>query len=195
MVEVVPLGKVRPVFAEVAAAHLQAIFDLPAKVSAAQPEPEYAFLPNRGQYDATPILLALAKEPDSPPLRLGLMAGDLCLPFLSHVFGEAQLEGRSAVVSLHRLRGASRAEPDGGSLLLERIAKVALHEIAHVIGLVHCQSKDCLMNFTSGLEHLDRLKMSLCVKCQMHFTLQRQRLTAKAGPASPESSGRRFAGL
>lgn len=179
LVEVVPLGKLRPMFTEVTAAHLQAIFDLPAKVMPAQPEPDYALLPTRGQYDAGSILLALAQGEGPPPLRLGLTAKDLCLPFLTHVFGEAQVEGCSAVVSLHRLQGPgpSAASPNS----LERVAKVALHEIAHVMGLVHCQSGNCLMNFSADLDHLDRLNMSLCPRCQKHFHRQRTHLLVRAG--------------
>ena len=180
LVEVVPLGKVRAIAVEVAAAHLQAVFELPAQVLAPWPEPGHALLPDRGQYDAGPILLNLAQGADPPPLRLGLMAQDLCLPFLTYVFGEAQLQGRSAVVSLYRLQGEGPADRPGNPLFLERVAKLALHEIAHVMGLVHCQASGCLMNYSAGLVDLDRLKMNLCESCHRHFSQSRLNLIARA---------------
>ena len=191
LVEVAPLGKVPPMAADVAAAHLQGVFELPAKTGAPLPEPEYAFLPNRGQYDAGPILSALAACGDSIPMRLGVMSHDICLPFLTHVFGQAQLEGRAAVISLYRLRGRDQSEADGSPLVLERLAKVALHEIAHVMGLVHCQTPDCLMNFSAGLEHLDKLKMTLCPFCHEHLQRRRMQLFAQTGQDAETTPSRR----
>ncbi len=186
LVEVVILGKVRPMAAKVAAAHVQAIFDLPCKVLPALPDPEYAFLPNRGQYDASPILMELAQDGSKPPLRLGVMAKDLCLPFLTHVFGEAQLAGRSAVISLYRLWGPGMG--DNNEILLQRTAKVALHEVAHIMGLVHCRNRHCLMNFSPSLEHLDQLEMILCPKCSQQLHRERLRLLRETAMAQAACS-------
>lgn len=186
LVEVIPLGQVPPLAAKVIAGHLQAIFDLPARILPARPEPDFALLATRGQYDAGRILLDLARDhihghnQTRPPLCLGLMNRDLCLPFLSYVFGQAQLEGRSALVSLHRLREPGRNDKETSSLFLERAAKVALHEIAHVLGLVHCDATQCLLNFSAGLDHLDRLKLILCPHCRELLLIQRQQLIARA---------------
>lgn len=188
LVEVVPLGRVNQTSSAVAAANLQALFGLDAKVIEPWPEPEYALVPARGQYDAGPILLALAQGGSGLPLRLGLTGRDLCLPFLSHVFGEAQMGGRAAVVSLHRLGDPAQGEraPDG--LMLERLAKIALHEMAHVLGLVHCRAAGCLMNFSPSLAGLDRLAMLLCPACSAQLSRQRRRLlqAAKRAPAQAE---------
>ncbi|RJX34221.1 MAG: peptidase M54 [Desulfarculus sp.] len=191
LVEVVPLGRVNQTAAAVAAANLQAIFGLNAAVSEPWPEPTYALVPTRGQYDAGPILLALAQGGPGPPLRLGLTGRDLCLPFLSYVFGEAQVEGRAAVVSLHRLRDAAQGGTVPRALMLERLAKIALHEIAHVLGLVHCRAPGCLMNFSSSLAGLDRLRLGLCPACNSRLAWQRRRLLGQASraPAGPGPPG------
>jgi archaemetzincin len=110
------------------------------------------------------------------------MAKDLCLPFLTHVFGEAQLAGCSAVVSLYRLWGPGLG--DKSELLLQRAAKVALHEVAHVMGLVHCRNRHCLMNFSPSLEHLDQLEMILCPNCSKLLHRQRLRLMHEASGAN-----------
>ncbi|MCB2225066.1 MAG: archaemetzincin [Desulfarculaceae bacterium] len=166
LVEVVPLGAVNQTAAAVVAANLQAILGLDADLAPPAPEPEHALVPARGQYDASLILQELAQRPTPPPLCLGLTRHDLCLPFLSHVFGEAQLEGRAAVVSLHRLGQGEGSQPVPRALLLERAAKVALHESAHLLGLTHCRAPRCLMNFSAGLDKLDRLELSLCPTCR-----------------------------
>jgi archaemetzincin len=184
LVEVVPLGKLRPMAAEVAAAHLQAIYNMPARVMPHEAEPRYAVIAKRGQYDAGLILLELAGDTPAPPLRLGITAVDLCLPFLTHVFGEAQLEGRSAVVSLHRLSQTQRNRPVSRPLVLERLAKVALHEIAHVLGLVHCEAQDCLMNFSADLSRLDGIGMSLCSRCHKELQLRRRLLESQPSAAT-----------
>jgi archaemetzincin len=150
----------------VVAANLQAIAGLLADVVPAWPDPEYALIPARQQYNAIPILQALEANAPDAVLRLGLMAGDLCLPIFSYVLGEAQVGGRSAVVSLHRLGEGGEGKPVESSLLYERVAKVALHEVAHVLGLHHCREPHCLMRFSLGAEHIDELSLTFCPECQ-----------------------------
>jgi hypothetical protein len=65
----------------------------------------FAFDPGRNQYHSTAVLQQLerlARETDAH--LLGVTPLDLYVPVLTFVFGEAQLEGRCALVSLHRSR-------------------------------------------------------------------------------------------
>ncbi|MBU2549764.1 MAG: zinc metallopeptidase [Proteobacteria bacterium] len=175
---IVPLGRVDDVAVRVAAGQVQAVFNLPVDVSDPRPEPEYALIPARRQYDAGAIIKALAADPVGPAWRLGLTEADLCLPFLTHVYGESQLGGRAAVVSPRRLR----IEPGGGrapiETLYERLAKVVLHEVGHLRGLVHCPRSGCLMNFSLGLDQLDQLMACFCPDCE-------RRLGLRGGKADP----------
>ena len=178
-VEVIPLGRVSSIAAQVVAANLQAILALDALVAAPRPEPAAALLVARGQYDASLILRELAGPPGAP-LRLGLLAKDLCLPFLTYVLGESQLGGRAAVMSLHRLsqgEGGGRAQRH---LMLERAAKVGLHEMAHVLGLEHCRTAGCLMRFSAGLASLDRLNLGFCLDCRRELARLRLELAQRA---------------
>lgn len=165
LVEVIPFGPIDGTACEVAAAHVQALMGLPAKVQAPWPVPAYAQLPARRQYDAGPILKSMAQELPLFQVRLGITGLDLCLPILSYVFGEAFLGGRLAIVSLFRLSPL----PEGGrvepSLLYERLAKVALHEVAHALGIPHCREAGCLMRFSQGLKNLDSLALHFCPGC------------------------------
>jgi archaemetzincin len=181
-VEVVPLGRVDPVALEVAAANLQAILGLGADILEAWPEPDYALLRERGQYNAGPILKALAEGRNGPPIRMGLTRLDLCLPILTFVYGEAQMGGQAAVVSYHRLGEERPGEIILPALLYERLAKVVVHEAAHVLGLSHCRAPACLMRFSQSLEQLDGLELLFCDQCQ--YELERRReILRRGGPS------------
>lgn len=178
MVRVVPFGVVDEVAISVVGANLQAILGLRADVVEPEPVPEYALLRERGQYNAGKILKELAREDGPPPIRVGITELDICLPILTFVFGEAQMGGRAAIISTHRLDEA----PAGGSIpqyqLYERLAKVTVHETAHVLGLTHCRAPGCLMRFSQSLEQLDSLTLLFCDQCR--YEIDRQLVTLEA---------------
>mgnify|MGYP006291124913 CR=1 FL=1 len=175
-VEVLPLGDVDGVAISVAAANLQAVLGLPADVRPPAGDPDYALIPARRQYDALPILKTMGEGVPDGTLRLGVMNGDLCLPIFSYVLGEAQVNGRAAVISLFRLKLGGDGRPSPPARIYERLAKVALHEIAHVLGLTHCREEGCLMRFSLGVEHIDELAMRFCPECELRL------LRARRGP-------------
>lgn len=181
LAEVVPLGRVPPVVCAVVAANLQAVLGLPTQVVAARQIPLQAHLRARDQYDAAPILSDLRNDleslrveslrvesprVESLRVRVGVTALDLCLPILTFVYGEALVGGGVAVVSLARLGALPCVPPQKPGRLYERIAKVALHETAHAMGLTHCRQDGCLMAFSVGLEKLDGLHLSFCPACE-----------------------------
>jgi archaemetzincin len=95
---------------------------------------------------------------------LGVTDRDLFIPILTYVFGEAQLSGRAAVVSLARLVDdvALRGRP----LLLERAAKEAIHEVGHAFGLVHCLWEGCVMGRSPAVREVDEKTAELCDDCR-----------------------------
>ena len=166
-VEVLSLGRVDELAVSVAAANIQAILGLMAEVVPPWPNPDYAVLPGRGQYNALPILKNLSRDLEDNTLRLGITGADLCLPFLSFVYGEAQVNGKAAVISLHRLKRGTDGKTAPPGLFLRRLAKVVIHETAHVIGMTHCREQGCMMCFSLELEILDSLSMAFCTACEM----------------------------
>jgi len=167
-VDIVLLGPVEETAVSIVAANLQAVMGLNIRTQPAREKPEYAFLPGRGQFDAAKILNVLAGLQDMAPLILGLTDFDLCTPILTFVYGESQLGGRSAVVSLQRLR-----DPDPEIALL-RAAKISLHEVGHLLGIGHCWQADCLMHFSSNLETLDSLQPQFCSACEFEIVRRLQ---------------------
>jgi predicted Zn-dependent protease len=59
---------------------------------------------------------------------------------------------------------------------------VALHEVAHALGLEHCRVKGCLMCFSAGLEHLDALTLNFCPGCTGGLVRLKKSLVQKSDP-------------
>lgn len=177
-VEVIPLGTVDGTAVSVTAANLQAVAGLPADVMPAQPAPANAFSPSRRQYNAWTIIDILEKDRPENRLRLGVTGHDLFVPIFSYVIGEARIGGGAAVVSIHRLRHGAYGAIAPLSRVYARLAKVALHEIAHVLGLTHCHENDCLMRFSLDAAHIDQLATMFCPACEMAMAGARRRMSA-----------------
>jgi len=164
MLDLIPYAVVDSTAAEIVAANIQAIIGLNTQIHAVRSKPEYAFIPTRNQFDASKIIKALSEEPEGAPFKLGLMQDDLCLPILTYVYGESQLGGRSAVISLCRLSDGKPA------MIYNRLAKIAVHEVGHLLGLQHCWEIDCLMRFSKQLDQLDRLPLHFCTTCEYEIS-------------------------
>lgn len=159
LVEIIPLGVLDETLSQILAANLEAVLGLSSLIAPEQDEPEYAYAPARDQYDAGPILKELAARSEGPPLKLGLTMVDLCMPILTFVYGESQLGGKAAVMSLSRLLDIK------ADVLYQRAAKIGLHEIGHVLGLGHCREVGCLMQFSQKIGQLDSLPVAFCDAC------------------------------
>ena len=130
------------------------------------PEPSYAYDGSRGQHSSTLILLdAVARRPAAAARLLVLTEHDLFIPMLSFVFGQAQVDGPVAVMSLARLRQEFYGLRSNRALLLHRVRKEALHEIAHTYGLTHCSDPSCTLSLSTDIRQLDRKNGDFCASC------------------------------
>ncbi len=131
----------------------------------------------RGQYNSTAILNHLNQigkqaHHGNPSHRrqqvqvIGVTPHDLFIQILTYVFGEAELGGTVAVVSYHRFRNELYGLPPDRSLVLDRIRKVAIHEVGHSLGLVHCSTQYCVMHAASYVEDLDLKGQEFCPLCR-----------------------------
>ena len=125
--------------------------------------PSHTFDAARRQHSSR-LMLAWLSERAFPERLLGVTDVDLFIPVLTFVFGEAQLGGRTAIVSLARLTEA--ADP---ARLAARLCKEAVHEMGHTFGLVHCVSPACVMSRSPGLSAVDLKEDRLCADCRIRY--------------------------
>jgi archaemetzincin len=148
------------------AAELARIFQVSCHVHEENLSAEFAYDLQRGQHHSTPILQRMASLVTDPQAQfLGVTALDLFIPILTFVFGEAQLGGRCALVSLHRLREEFYGLPPNPKLLWERVVKESAHELGHTLGLRHCRDWRCVMASTHDVERLDLKSEEYCQSC------------------------------
>ena len=96
---------------------------------------------------------------------LGVTDLDLYIPILTFVFGEAQLGGKSAVVSYHRLRQESYGLPADTDILANRLLIEAVHELGHTLHLTHCHDYRCVMAASHAVEWIDIKDSGFCEEC------------------------------
>ena len=166
----VALGPIDPDILRSLQTSLAKFLPLPVRVLHPKPLPPQTYHVMRHQYHATQLLEYLLGD-DSDALRiLGLTAEDLYIPIFTFVFGEAQLDGKAAVISTFRLRGDADGSTPPKSPVLGRILKLSLHELGHTFGLEHCREDGCVMGFSSNLEKLDQKNIAFCDYCQILLT-------------------------
>lgn len=165
-VVVVPLGSFpRGLASEIA---LSVVDRLPvparALVSVWKPTPPLTlFAWRRRQFRADGVLDFLASQMPGarPPHRLilGISEADGYINGLNFVFGLASPERGVAVVFARRLRSHDPVKYKA------RLVKEALHEIGHLLGLEHCDTPGCVMNFSNSVDDVDRKNDRFCERC------------------------------
>lgn len=119
--------------------------------------------PERQQYLGEALLAELHRAAPPDALRvLALTEVDLYAPEMEFIFGQAEVGGRTAIVSLHRLHPEASGEAPNRILFLRRALVECVHELGHTFGLVHCPFASCVMHFSEGLEETDRKGPGFC---------------------------------
>ena len=165
-IALIKMGRMPHTALRVIAANIQALLETPVEMLPAMVIPPEAFQHHRGQYDAGLVLKYLARFSFPHHSRLLAVTDvDLCTPIHTFVFGEAELGLKLAIVSDFRLKPREDGIRAAEGTYYERLAKVALHELAHTFSLYHCETPKCLMRFSYGLSHLDELDIFFCERC------------------------------
>ncbi len=125
--------------------------------------PEDAYNPERCQFDSTAILLRIKPVCE---IVLGVTEVDLYADRLNFVFGEAEVGGNRAIISLKRLRPEFYGEEPNKTILKIRALKEAMHEIGHVLGLLHCNDPKCVMHFSNSIVDTDIKDWRYCERCR-----------------------------
>ncbi len=119
--------------------------------------PADAHDPARRQYDAKRIIeILMAKNISKSDFKLGIIDVDIYTQGMNFIFGLAEPLKRTALVSIHRLKG---------NRISERMAKEVVHETGHLIGLAHCSDPKCVMYFSNIINDTDNKQMGLCQNC------------------------------
>lgn len=167
---IVPMGQIQEILTKSVAAHLQAYLDVDVDILPPLPAPTYAFDQKRLQYNAAAVIEKIEKEAVKQQAKiLGIVDIDLFIPVFTHVLGEARQGGEVAVISIYRLLEGKDENIIPSSLILERAAKVALHEASHLFNLSHCMDENCLMHFSGSLEDIDNLSFYYCRYCSAYL--------------------------
>jgi archaemetzincin len=168
-VGLLPVGDFSPLVSKVIATHIAAYLKLAVEILPRRELPRETLDTQRLQYDAAVLLKRFEKSaPAFCSKIVAVVDVDLFVPLFTHVLGEAEQNGRIAIVSLYRLRenfAGRNWATDGVSL--ERAAKVTLHELGHLFNLWHCADTQCLMRFSSDIAEVDLTPMQFCRYCSV----------------------------
>ncbi len=120
----------------------------------------------REQYYSTQIIAEAMHLTDEYKGKIILLTDvDIFVPVLTFIFGEAQLNGKHAILSVCRLHEEFYSGISNKNLLFERTIKEVLHELGHCYGLRHCIDWDCVMHSSPGIEEVDIKGNTFCRKC------------------------------
>ena len=125
------------------------------------------FNESRKQYYSTEIITSsIPLTIDLQGKVLFLVDVDLFVPVFTYLFGEAQLNGKHSIVSIFRLYEEFYTGRTNDKLFYTRVLKEVLHELGHNFGLLHCESWDCVMHSSAGIEEVDVKGKFYCSKCE-----------------------------
>ncbi len=166
LLQLLPIGDLAPGLLHELGPVMADTFRVPCEIASRPLDPTFAQHDERRQYHSSEILRRMQDYLDGNSWRiLGVAAVDLYIPILTFVFGEAQVGGPCAVVSVHRLRQEFYGLPQDRDLLRQRLVKEAVHEVGHTLDLTHCDDYRCAMAPSHAVEWIDLKDNTFCPAC------------------------------
>lgn len=115
---------------------------------------------SRTRHSADSLIRYLSNRTKDGYITIGLTTKDISSTKGEHkdwgVMGLSYCPGKSCIASSFRLKGTNK---------LEKLFKVAIHELGHTQGLPHCPVSTCFMRDAKGKDHMDEEK-EFCPKCK-----------------------------
>jgi len=164
----ISVGHIEKSILEPLAKQLEKAFGCAVEIHKGVGAPQETYNERRRQYSSSQILQKMHSfiEVKKQEKVLAIADVDLYVERLNFVFGEAELGGQFAIISLARLRQSFFELPENEGLFLERTEKESVHELGHVYGLQHCPDPSCVMYFSNSLMDTDRKGASFCARCR-----------------------------
>ena len=163
---VIPMGDIDYSLVNKLASQLVSYFSVGVDVLQGAKIPQEAFNQQRGQYYSTVILTKLELMKSAPGEKmLGLVDEDMYTPSRNFVLGEADFAGKSAVVSLFRLKRENYEMLDEEKVLFSRILKETVHQLGHLWGFKDCRNPKCVMYLTDDVMEVDGKGAKFCDNC------------------------------
>lgn len=146
---------------------LQTFYGFNVQVLKRRRLPRFAFYKPRRRYRAEKLLSHLGRVAPKDAYRImGLTAKDISTTKGKYkdwgIMGLADLSGKHAVISMYRCKLGSRNRKHA----VHRLAKVAVHEIGHTLGLDHCPTEGCLMEDARGTNKTCDREYLICPLCR-----------------------------
>jgi archaemetzincin len=171
LVHLLPVGNVDPGLLQTLKREITQRLDVSCDILPVPLDPLPSFHEERQQYYSSGILQQMQSHIRSQTWRLlGVADVDLYIPILKYVFGEAQLDGRCALVSIHRLREEFYGLQSNDELLAARLVKEAIHELGHTLNLRHCGDYGCVMASAHAVEWVDLRGSAFCEACRAELS-------------------------
>ncbi len=164
-----PVGDITPWITRLLAEKLTEVFGFKTRVTPLLRDLAFSHDPERNQYHSTPVLTELEQQCPEDGLKVvAVTQEDLFIPILTHVYGEAQLGGRTCILSIARLiTGPDLGGADAGAA---RIVKEAIHELGHCFDLRHCRDQYCIMHYCRQLSDVDKKSHEFCRYCRIFLS-------------------------
>ncbi len=121
---------------------------------------------SRKQYNGNKLLAFVDQRAGFEQGKLiGLFSVDIFIPILTYIYGQAYLNGKSAIASAHRLSNERYGLARDEKVFLSRLIKEVNHELGHCYGLIHCHTPGCVMQSSTYVEDIDQKNMHFCDSC------------------------------
>ena len=161
-----PLGEVPDEQVEAVRSALTEMYGVETVVLEAVDLPESAYYEPRHRWRAERLLDYLEpRMPHDCDRILGMTTRDISTTKGEHedwgILGQARINGPPSVISFYRCRRRV-----GEVSAIERLRRVAIHEVGHSMGLPHCPTYGCYMEDARGtVDTIDREEF-LCPICR-----------------------------